>query len=90
MDGQEMKNATETNTAKTVWMVVMIVSFALSFILFVMGIIGIFVSLGLLLLPIVGVFGIVFTIFCFVGAILFLGLGIGSIFGVINSEKNNP
>lgn len=90
MDGQEMKNATETNTAKTVWMVVMIVSFALSFILFVMGIIGIFVSFGLLLLPIVGVFGIVFTIFCFVGAILFLGLGIGSIFGVINSEKNNP
>lgn len=88
MDGQEMKNTTETNTAKTVWMVVMIVSFVLSFILFAMGIIGIFVSLGLLILPFVGIFGIIFTIFCFVGAILFLGLGIGSIFGMINSGKN--
>ena len=79
--------AKETNTAKIVWMVVMIVSFVLSFILFVMGIIGIFVSLGLLMLPLVGIFGVIFTIFCFVGALLFLGLGIGSIFGVINSGK---
>ncbi len=78
----------KTNTAKIVWMVVMIVSFVLSITLFVMGIIGIFVSLGLLMLPIVGVFGIIFTILCFVGAVLFLGLGIGSIFGVINSGKN--
>ena len=80
----------ETNTAKIVWMVVMIVSFVLSITLFVMGIIGIFVSLGLLILPIVGIFGVIFTIICFLGAVLFLGLGIGSIFGVINSGKNNP
>lgn len=79
----------ETNTAKIVWMVVMIVSFVLSITLFVMGIIGIFVSLGLLMLPIVGVFGIIFTILCFVGAVLFLGLGIGSIFGVVRSGKKD-
>ncbi len=81
--------AKETNTAKIVWMVVMIVSFVLSITLFVMGIIGIFVSLGLLMLPIVGVFGIIFTILCFVGAVLFLGLGIGSIFGVVRSGKKD-
>lgn len=87
--GKGASTAKETNTAKIVWMVVMIVSFVLSFILFVMGIIGIFVSLGLLMLPIVGVFGIIFTILCFVGAVLFLGLGIGSIFGVVRSGKND-
>ncbi len=81
--------AKETNTAKIIWMVVMIVSFVLSVTLFVMGIIGIFVSLGLLMLPIVGVFGIIFTILCFVGAVLFLGLGIGSIFGVVKSGKKH-
>ena len=99
MNEQEMKNAAEinenasadkkTNTAKTIWLIVMIVSFVLSITLFIMGIIGIFVSLGLLLLPIVGAFGILFTILCFAGAVLFLGLGIGSIFGVVRSGKTS-
>lgn len=87
---ESVSKPAETNTAKIVWMVVMIVSFVLSFILFVMGVIGIFVSLGLLILPFVGIFGIIFTILCFVGAVLFLGLGIGSIFGVVRSGKTNP
>ena len=35
------------------------------------------------------IFGVIFTIFCFVGALLFLGLGIGSIFGVVRSGKKD-
>lgn len=79
----------ETNTAMIVWLVVSIVSFLLSLVCFVMGLIGIFVSLGLLMLPLVGVFGIGFTVLFFVAGGVFLLLGIGALVGVFCSRKKS-
>ena len=80
-------NNKENNTAAIVWLVVAISCFALSIVCFVLGVIGIFVSLGMLMLPIVGIFGIIFTILSFLGGVLFLLLGGGALYGYYCSKK---
>lgn len=88
-DSQEETGVkTETNTAMIVWLVVSIVSFVLSLVCFVMGFIGIFVSLGLLMLPFIGVFGIGFTVLFFIAGVAFLLLAIGALIGVFYCKKN--
>lgn len=78
----------EPNTAMIVWLVVSIVSFVLSLVCFVAGLIGILVSIGLLMLPMAGFFGLGFTVVLFVAAVVFLLLAIGALIGFFYCKKN--
>ncbi len=76
-------------TEMTVWLVVAIASFVLALLCFGGGLLGIFVSLGLLMLPIVGIFGVLFTILCFAGGVLFLVLGVVATVFFIRSRNKS-
>lgn len=82
-------NNKENNTAAIVWLVVAISCFTLSIVCFALGVIGIFVSLGMLMLPIVGIFGIIFTVLSFLGGVLFLALGVVAVIFYIRSRKKS-
>lgn len=84
----ETGTQTETNTAMIVWLVVSIVSFVMSLFCFVTGLIGILVSIGLLMLPMAGFFGLGFTVVLFAAAVVFLLIAIGALIGVFYCKKN--
>ena len=86
---QEEKANNKFTTEMTVWLVAAIASFVLALLCLIGGVLGIFVSLGLLMLPIVGIFGVLFTILCFAGVVLFLLLGVVATVFFIRSRNKS-
>ena len=87
MQGEKANN--KFTTEMIVWLVVAIASFVLALLCFGGGVIGVFVSLGLLMLPIVGIFGVLFTILCFAGVVLFLVIGVVAIIFFFRSRNKS-
>ncbi|MBR4965790.1 MAG: hypothetical protein IKY53_04775 [Lachnospiraceae bacterium] len=86
---QEDNANSKFTTEMIVWLVAAIASFVLALLCFGGGVLGIFVSLGLLMLPIVGIFGVLFTILSFAGGVLFLLLGVVATVFFIRSRNKS-